>query len=154
MIRTERRLRLSRWLIALILSFIWGNSLLPAEYSRALSMWVKSLLEPLFPGSSGGSPEQGHGLLRKMAHFLEFAALGAALSWRFAMEKRKKIMPLGCGIGAACVDETIQLYVPGRGAGLKDVAIDTCGVMTGILLLLSGHYLIEKLKQIKGERTP
>ena len=152
MIRTEGRLRLSKWLIALILCFIWGNSLLPAELSRALSLWVKSLLEPLFP-SGAASPEQGHGLLRKLAHFTEFAALGAALSWRFGMLEKKKILALGYGAGAACVDETIQLFVPERGPGLTDVAIDTFGVAVGILLTLSGHYLCEKLKHQKETKT-
>ena len=40
--------------------------------------------------------------------------------------------------------ETIQIFVPGRGPGLKDVAIDTAGVLTGLVLLLIGHTFIKK----------
>ncbi len=151
MICTERRLRLSRWLTALLLCFIWGNSLLPAELSREFSMWVKSLLDPLFSGNAEGAGEQGHGLLRKIAHFTEFAALGATLAWQFGMGGKRKITALACGFGAACVDETIQFFVPGRGPGIKDVAIDTCGAAAGMLMIVLGHDVIRKLKSIKGE---
>ena len=150
---TDRRLRLSKWLVFLILCFIWGNSLLPAELSRSFSMWVGSLLGPVLPGSLEVLPEQGHGLLRKFAHFSEFAALGAALSWQFGMLKKKKTKALGYGFGAACVDEFIQLFVPERGPSLTDVAIDTCGFAAGMLLLVFGQYLLRKPKQSKENKT-
>ena len=149
---TDRRLRLSKWLTVLILCFIWGNSLLPAELSREFSLWVKSLLDPIVSGSVS-SPEQGHGLLRKFAHFSEFAALGAVLVWRLGMLEKKKIKALGYGFGAACVDESIQLFVPERGPGLTDVAIDTCGAAAGMLLVLFGHYLLSKSKRSKENNT-
>ena len=153
MIRTERRLHLSAWLIGLLLCFIWGNSLLSAELSRSFSLWVQSVLELVLP-VSGGTPEQGHGLLRKFAHFSEFAVLGACICWRLGMLEKRKIMALVYGFGAGCVDETIQLFVPDRGPGLKDVAIDTCGTAAGMLLLLFGHYLFRKSKRSKENKTP
>ena len=150
MIRTERRLRLSAWLIAAALCFIWGNSLLPGAVSGALSDWVKGILAALLPGEiPGGS---GGGLLRKLAHFSEFAALGACLCWRFGMLEKRKIMALVYSFGAACLDETIQAFVPDRGPGLRDVAIDTCGAAAGIGMLLLGHTIIKHIKQSK-EKT-
>lgn len=44
------------------------------------------------------------------------------------------------GAAAACVDETIQRFVSNRGPSIPDVDIDTCGVLTGMTLLLIGHY--------------
>ena len=151
MIRTERRLRLSKWLIACILCFIWGNSLLPGSLSGAFSDWVKDMLAFLLPGEVPGVTTGG-GLLRKIAHFSEFAALGAALCWRFGMLEKKKILALAYGFGAACVDETIQVFVPDRGPGLKDVAIDTCGAAAGIAVLLLGYTIRNHIKQSK-EKT-
>lgn len=141
MIRTEKRLRLCSALLAVILAFIWGNSLLPGELSGAFSDWVKRLLEALLPGESG-SPSGG-GLLRKIAHFTEFAALGMCLTWRMAMLEKHPFRAVLLGASAACVDETIQRFVPDRGPSLFDVGIDTCGVITGMILLLIGHSLFK-----------
>ena len=138
MIATQKRLRLSKWLIVLILCFIWGNSLLPGEISGKVSDWVKELLADLFPGEVPGVTTGG-GLLRKIAHFTEFAALGASLTWRFGMLEKRKSNALVCGALAACVDETIQLFVPDRGPAIRDVVIDTCGVLAGMALMLPAH---------------
>ena len=137
MIRTEKRLRICTALLVCNLVFIWGNSLLPGEISGAISDWVKNLLAMFFPGE--GPIVSGGGLIRKIAHFTEFAALGGLLAWLFAMLKKEKYWPLICGVTAACVDETIQRFVPDRGPSLKDVGIDSCGVLTGMILLYLGH---------------
>lgn len=150
MIATERRLRLSKWLISLLLCFIWGNSLLPGQASEAFSLWVKSLLDGLLPLAG---PDQGDGLLRKFAHFAEFAALGFCLTWRFGMLEKRKILALVFGFCAACVDETIQVFVPERGPGIKDVAIDTCGVLAGMGLLILAHKFTTYFKQLKENKT-
>lgn len=142
MIRTEKRIRLCTMLLVLNLVFIWGNSLLPAEASRAFSDWVGNLLSLLFPGD--GEAPQGSGLLRKIAHFTEFTALGMCLAWLFGMLGKKPVWPFFLGAGAACIDEAIQRFVPDRGPGLKDVLLDSSGVAAGIILLLIGHYLFTK----------
>ena len=151
MIRTDRRLRLSKWLITLILCFIWGNSLLPGEISGAFSDWVKEILASLLPEQIGGDIGGG-GLLRKIAHFTEFAALGAALSWRFGMLEKRKILALAYGIPAACVDETIQLFVPDRGPAIRDVVIDTCGVAAGMVILLLIHKITTTTKSKENKQ--
>lgn len=137
MIRTEKRLRICWTLLILNLCFIWGNSLLPGEISGQLSDWVKELLAALLPGGTPGG--SGGGLLRKLAHFTEFACLGAVLCWLMGMLQKHPALALACGMAAACVDETIQRFVPDRGPSLWDVGIDTCGVIVGILILLIGH---------------
>ena len=145
MICTKRRLRLCTVLLVCCLVFIWGNSLLPGEISGAISDEVKEILEAIFPGG-GTSPSQEGFLLRKLAHFTEFAALGMCLGWLFGMLKRGKIPPFLLGAAAACVDETIQRFVPDRGPSLRDVGIDACGVLTGLIVLYIGHYYWCKLR--------
>lgn len=144
MIRTEKRMRLCTALLVLNLAVIWGNSLLPGEISGAFSDWVKELLVSLLP--SGVHASQGSGLLRKLAHFTEFTMLGLCLSWLFGMLQKNKAWPFLCGAAAACIDETIQRFVPDRGPSLRDVGIDTCGVITGILLLHLGYLIIKRNK--------
>lgn len=139
MIRTDKRMRICTALLVLNLCFIWGNSLLPGEISGAFSDWVKSILELLLPGDE--MRPSGGGLLRKLAHFTEFAGLGIWLFWLFSMLGKRGIFALPCGALAACVDETIQMFVPDRGPSLKDVGIDTCGVVTGMILLQIGYVL-------------
>ena len=137
MIRSPKRLRLCTALLICNLVFIWGNSLLPGEVSGAFSDWVKAILAKLFSGDADDS--SGGGLLRKVAHFTEFAALGLCLAWLHGMLQKGKLRPFLWGVLAASVDETIQRFVPDRGPSVKDVCIDSAGVLTGIILLWIGH---------------
>lgn len=139
MTRSDKRLRICTVWLVLNLCFIWGNSLLPGEVSGAFSDWVKSVLEALLPGD--GVSSSGGGLLRKLAHFTEFMSLGMCLHWLLSMLKKPAVLAFVCGCLAACLDETIQIFVPDRGPSLKDVGIDACGVITGMILLQIGYGL-------------
>ena len=124
-----------RWVwplaVGLTLCFIWGNSLLPASVSGAISQWVKELLNRLLWFLSGGPTMSGDGVLRKLAHASEFALLGAELTlWRGKTAEKLPQVLLG-GILAALTDETIQLFVAGRSGQVRDVWIDTLGVVIG-----------------------
>ena len=123
--------------------FIWGNSLLPGDISGAISDYVKNTLASLF-AQGEQQPESGGFLLRKMAHFTEFTALGLCLCWLFGMQGKGKLPPLLWGMLAACVDESIQLFVPGRGPSVRDVCIDSGGVLLGVNLLTLGHHYLQK----------
>ena len=146
MIRTPNRMRLCAALILVNLVFIWGNSLLPASISSRISRWVQDLIACFSPTSFPGG-ESGHGTLRKLAHFCEFCLLGTGFGWLAGMLRKKPWLPLVWGLSVACIDETIQRFVPGRGPSIKDVAIDTAGAALGITLLLCGHTLLNKRKQ-------
>ena len=146
---TKGRLRLCIALLIVNLAFIWGNSLLPGDLSGALSHWLKDLLSSIFPIKPPGE-DGGHGLLRKIAHFTEFGCLGVCLSWLIRMLKEKPVshygLPLAGGLLAACIDETIQCFVPDRGPGVLDVCIDTAGVLTGIIFFAVVYFLRKKEK--------
>ena len=145
MIRTDKRMILCTVLLVLILAFIWGNSLMPGAISQMISNWVQNLLMETKPDSTGNPA--GNGILRKFAHFTEFAALGMTLGWLFGMLQKKRYWPFVCGVLAACIDETIQAFVPERAPGLLDVCIDSCGVFAGLALLYLGH------SYLKGKTT-
>lgn len=147
--RNTFRLRLCVLLLILNLGFIWGNSLLPGSVSGAFSDWVKGIVQAIFPNFDSGSSGGGGFLLRKLAHFTEFCCLGLCLSWLFRMLFTVPIcwysLPLLSGFLAACADETIQRFIPGRGPSLRDVGIDTLGVTLGILVMTL-IYTISKRK--------
>ena len=149
----------SWWLVllALNLALIWGNSLLPGTESAKLSRWVSEIFAGLFGTESLGGIS-GEGLLRKAAHFAEFACLGMLLTQILIKREKKNRAPvipalLGCLL-AACLDETIQIFVVGRGSSLLDVWIDFSGAAVGMMILLIGHYVFtSKNLQHKTEET-
>lgn len=151
MIYTRKRLRICITLLVLNLCFIWGNSLLPGQISGALSDWLKNVLAVLF-GGGPDKPSLGGGLLRKLAHFTEFTCLGMLLSWLVRMLRPKSwqylLLPLAAGVAAAVVDETIQLFVPLRGPAIKDVGIDSLGVVLGIVIISLIQYA--KMRRINN----
>ena len=144
---TQKRKIISTLLICGNLVFIWGNSLMTGAESGNLSggilVWLNSFLSL---GEEGA--EILHYFIRKAAHFTEFACLGALLAWRLGMEHHKGIhlavFSLFGGLLAACTDETIQIFVDGRGSSLMDVWIDTCGTAAGIAIMEIGHHLRKK----------
>lgn len=146
--RTPFRLRLCVCLLIVNLIFIWGNSVLPAEASSAFSDWVRDLLAGL--SHSGAAGEGDTGLLRKLAHFSEFACLGILLGWLGGMLKKRRLLPLCWGFAAGCVDECIQIFSPGRSSSPVDVMIDTAGVLVGICLIRAGYGILRKNPEEEG----
>ena len=154
MVKTKTRLTLCLVLLSLNIAFIWGNSLLTADLSRAFSRWVGKILALFVSVDGTEEVEGGHHLLRKLAHFTEFTCLGICLSWLVRMLRNGKweqyVLPLMGGVLVACVDETIQIFVPGRGPGIKDVGIDSLGVILGIVLIsLCTSIKIKKWRKIQ-----
>ena len=146
MIRTKKRMTICCALTALCLAFIWGNSLLPGNVSGAISDEVEHILETLLTEVEA-LPEESPVPLRKAAPFTEFTALGLCLTWLFGMLRKGRLSAFLCGWAVACVDESIQIFVPDRGPSLGDVGIDTCGVLTGLLLLSIGYHCLCKRKK-------
>lgn len=129
-------------LIGLNLWLIWGNSAMTGEESGNLSGWLQQFLaflpqSPLFET-----------VLRKLAHFSEFALLGLLMGWmRVLLKECTSPGLLGLGLTVACIDETIQYFVPGRASMLLDVWIDAAGFTAGLTLLTIG-YTVYKRKHI------
>ena len=88
-------------------------------------------------------------IVRKTAHFLEYAVLGFLLASVFVSFglKTKQNIPLSFIIGAlyAVSDEIHQYFVPGRSCQISDMLLDSAGVITGILFILAGFYIFKKI---------
>ena len=142
----QKKIRFWAIMILCNILFIWGNSLLPGSVSGAISSFVKELVYMFFPGLSSAG-EGGHGLLRKVAHFTEFACLGACLTRFLFLLKKPRLLALAGAFLVACCDETIQRFVPDRGPSFKDVLIDTFGAVIGMTLLFVGYAYVKRRKK-------
>ena len=131
-------------LILLNLALIWGNSMLTGLDSEAVSGGILALLGRFLPVLL---TEAGHTLLRKAAHFSEFALLGLLYCGRHRLVKGEAPVHLmGFGLAVACIDETIQIFTPGRASSLIDVWIDASGFALGLLLIVIFHTISNKIK--------
>ena len=131
-------------LICLNLALIWGNSLLPGVSSEAVSGGVLAFLGRFLPVLL---TESGHTLLRKAAHFSEFALLGLLFCGRHRLVRRETPAHLmGFGLAVACIDETIQIFTPDRASSLIDVWIDTSGFALGFAVIFTAYTIYNKIK--------
>lgn len=144
----KRRKTLLAICVALVLCFIWGNSLLPATASKALSQAVKDWLDLAWHQVEGDGGETAHAHLRKVAHCMEYALLGAVVCRILAGNWREKWKTfLLCGMTVAWIDETLQLFSPGRSAQIDDLWIDMTGFVLGGLMVLVLTWLVDKKRK-------
>lgn len=118
--------RLWRWLpVGLWVGLIWTLSAQSEPTSTGESQGLlRWLLAPLL----SRHPEwlqPADFVLRKTAHATEFAIL-TLLGWR-AGGGRDWARPLALTLAVATLDETHQLFVPGRGPDWRDVLTDLLG---------------------------
>ena len=149
----HRKMRiLLRVLIVVSIVFAWGHSMIPATESSEESGFVLELLRPVL---SVFLPEDMiTGLfVRKLAHFCEYAAAKDFLEKvdirkeadkTYKKTHRKQTLRLAintvfCGLAVAFIDETIQIFSPGRGPEIADVWLDMGGFVCGgmIIVLIS-----------------
>lgn len=120
--------------LAVWICFIFGNSLQSSTRSGAVSKSVTGLANRLLESLSG-DPLTEH-MIRKAAHFLEYTALGVLLCvllytlWASPVRVKIPLVML-FGLGIPLLDETIQLFAPGRSSEVTDVLLDFFGVLFG-----------------------
>lgn len=90
-----------------------------------------------------------HNTLRKIAHFSEFAALGFFVGGgiRFTFGTGRIYIPLAVCLLYSVSDEIHQYFVPERACRMFDVFVDTCGSLTGILVLVLIIFLVHKITE-------
>ncbi len=131
--------------------FIFFMSSRPAVQSDEISLettktavGIWSLL-PFFNWSAESMQELAYVLnpiMRKVAHFVEFAVLGmSAFMWMrgwIICEKLwvRFVLSFGYCVIIASLDETLQLFVEGRWGSVSDVLLDSTGAVGGIILLI------------------
>lgn len=96
-------------------------------------------------------------VLRKLAHFAEYFALGAAvcgfLSTFSIKPYQNGLLSFGISVLYAASDELHQYFVPGRHASMLDVLLDSAGVLCGVLIMLGIVAFIHKRNGRKEQKT-
>lgn len=134
-------------IVAAIMAFIFFQSALPADLSSRESGRVVDLLVRLFQGIMPIDRQTMVFIVRKGAHFAEYTILGgflvpAVTEW-MAVDKTPvpdsvrsiRIISWLVGTLYAVTDEVHQYFVPGRSCELRDIGIDSCGVLAGVLVV-------------------
>ncbi len=115
------------WLPALV----WMSALfiLSTRYFSAAntSKVIVPVLRWTFPSASMATIALMHALIRKVAHFTNYAILFWLLI-RGPLEKRP-YAALACCVIYAFLDEGHQIFAVGRGPSLYDVALDSSGAL-------------------------
>ena len=121
-------------LILLWAGFIFSNSLenstASAESSaRVIKFFNSSLLEDPVTAAVAQA------LVRKAAHFFEFFLLSILFFVLFSGKHHRELRAFFLTVLAAFLDEGLQLFSD-RYSTLWDVALDSCGAATGVLLMV------------------
>lgn len=130
-------------LIISTLAFIFIQSMLPPEKSSEESSAVGEIIEEIIPPETpvGGYVQTN---IRKIAHFVEFATLGAWVSLFVIIFYRKKIYIFSSFLFAiitALFDETIQI-ISKRGPAITDVWLDFFGFSSIAVIIYTVSTLI------------
>ncbi len=165
----NRKIRVLLTLLLLLLAagLIFGMSAQPAPRSNSMSLRLaRRLTSLLFPSYGEMSPAVRFELLsavnrlvRKFAHWAEYAFLGTALILHLrALLPEGRLCPaaalsLAFGVLFAALDEYHQSFVAGRGMLLGDVLIDSFGLLCGVLWVLSVVGLLS-LRCLGGGEDP
>lgn len=106
--------------------------------SRVVTMVFTNILDTFFPDFVF-EVEYIHHIVRKLAHFTIYLVLGVLVSYLLKVGKVKEwkviILAVICCLLFAISDETLQLFIYGRGAQLTDVLIDIAGASLGIIIV-------------------
>ena len=122
-----KRRRVFWALTVLWVLFIWFQSVLSAVLSAAESGRLLALISQFLPWVT-------EHMLRKAAHFTEYAVLGALLlGATLGGKSRGAAFPPLFGLLTAMLDETIQIFSAGRSGQITDVWIDFAGFLVGYL---------------------
>ncbi|ETP71170.1 putative integral membrane protein [Lachnospiraceae bacterium JC7] len=146
----------------LILTILWMIvifvfSAQPADQSTETSLFIGQMVETVcVPGFVNLTSEEKRAmaenidfLVRKTAHATEYAILGVLLCLsaeellECSFTKRQRMAFL-FGVCYAATDEFHQLFVPGRAGMLRDVILDSAGVLAGVMCVYVFKKITEK----------
>lgn len=142
----------SHWLIVfLYIAWIFSNSLMNGEISSGTSgNLTRQLLAILSSLGIHLSFDFFHHLIRKTAHFCEYALLGLLVTLcnrKKPLWSSSKITAIVFCIIPPLLDECLQLFVPGRSGALTDSLLDMCGYAFGTLFTICVIKLIQRFRR-------
>jgi len=135
--------------VAAVICFIFFNSTLSNASSGAISKQVARFFSPIlnpFQVIRNGHYQR---MIRKIAHFVEFFALGGCLGWIAGKLKCKGRWAITAVLAVliACADEIIQCFSADRSNSFFDVVIDVAGALCGMAAIV----LIKKYRTNRGK---
>jgi len=143
-------------MLLIIFYIIFGFSSQNAEISGNISLKVTKFIVDRFATIKNMDNilrwqyiNKLHPVIRKLAHFSIYSAVGFCTMgfWcTFNIKNKFKFLwSTLIGIIYACSDEFHQSFVIGRGPSIKDVGIDSVGIITGIFIMIFLIILLEAL---------
>lgn len=109
--------------------------------ANSTSRFIGPLLLWLFPNSTPETLAVVHGLVRKFAHFAEYAVLGFLAARAFRSSPRPSVRTKWFLIAAVLIvvcslaDEFRQSFVPSRTPSIFDSFIDMAGGLTALVMV-------------------
>ena len=139
------------WILTvLVMGIIFFLSSRNADESTEQSNWLLNILNAVF-----GEGAFSMFVVRKLAHFSEFALLCFLFnySFYFTYSKNKMLLSLGLTSLYEATDEFHQRFVEGRACQLTDWTIDTAGAVAGLLAFVLLTLIINKINQKKNTKS-
>lgn len=98
-------------------------------------------------------------IVRKCAHYSEYALLGLLVSFALPFDRMKRrytsLIAMGVCVLYAVSDEFHQNFSGGRSPAVRDVLIDSCGALTGVLIACLLLWLIyRRIAKKRSSETP
>ena len=158
-------LRIFFWSITIgIMIVVFLNSAKNATQSSELSVSFTEQLFSVFVPDYGSMDEASklsiitemQFFIRKSAHFLSYFAMGlfcilAYNTYELSLRNKFLFSAATC-VAFAISDEIHQLFVPGRSGEIRDVLIDTAGILLAALIVSVIIYLRKLRKEKKNEK--
>ncbi|MBO5478787.1 MAG: VanZ family protein [Clostridia bacterium] len=148
-------------LVIVWMSIVFSFSNQQGESSGNTSRKVSEIIVNIIDFQNKYTDEQKEGLvktiepvIRKLAHYTIYAIGGIIIAncvYQF-YNKEKTLIGISTIIGVlyAVSDELHQLMVDGRSGNIKDVIIDSLGIITGIIFFLLVKEIISKVVNKKN----
>ena len=149
-------------IISAVMIFMFSSQ--DASASAKTSESVTSKIVKIINPSQNGKTEQEQaaalesigGVVRKIAHVLEFSFLGIWVSLFISTFSKKAVFMIAVSTAFcmvfAVLDEVHQIFVPGRSCEISDMAIDTVGALIGAAVIYLVITLTKKSVD-KGKKT-
>lgn len=119
--------------------FIFSRSAADAGTSSGQSLRIAGIVQRLMDPKGRRPMEFWEPVVRKAAHFGEFAVLGLEFALLAVWLRRDRVnvfFPLFCTLASAVTDETIQRFFEGRSPQVTDVVLDFSGAAAAIAFVL------------------
>lgn len=128
------------WWPAIAWAIVISSFSTGAFTSEHTSRFIIPVLHWLLPHASPETLSTVHHVIRKCGHFTEYFILSLLILRGFQAGNREfglrlALLSILMVAGYAALDEFHQSFVPGRGAAVSDVLLDTSGGAAGILIV-------------------